>query len=111
MYKTNAAVTAVRLSSSAPSATSAGVVVILKNFSNSNMTGLTLKLFSGEALAGERAVDILPAQQEREIEFAVTGFDGAAKSLKLRAVLVSDDDYPEDNYISAELPFSGLPRP
>ena len=74
------------------------------------MSGLALKLFANEALVGEQTVDILPAQQEKEIEFA-SQFDVTQKELKLKAVLVAEDDYPEDNYLSVEIPLNSLRAP
>lgn len=111
IYKSNASVTAVWVSSAAPSGLPAAVKVRLKNFGNSNMSGLALKLFSSEALVGEKTVDILPARQEREIEFAVTELNVAEKTLNLKAVLVAEDDYSEDNYLSAEIPITSVPLP
>ncbi|HAT71665.1 MAG TPA: hypothetical protein DCS63_02485 [Elusimicrobia bacterium] len=111
VYRRNAAVAAVRLSSAAPAGSPAAVKVRLKNFDNSNMSGLTLKLFSNEALVGEKAVALLAAQQETEVEFGGIIFDDAQKTLKLKAVLVAEDDSPEDNYLSVELPFGRLSPP
>ncbi|MDO8803483.1 MAG: hypothetical protein Q7R35_03545 [Elusimicrobiota bacterium] len=111
VYRSNAAVAAVWVSSAALSGMPAAVTVKLKNFGNANMTGLALKLFSGEALVEEKLVDILPAQQEKEIEFAGTDFHVTEKGLQLRAVLVAEDDYPEDNYMSVEIPLSSRPLP
>lgn len=111
IYKSNAAVAEVRVSSVAPSGIPAAIRVKLKNFGNANMSGLVIKLFSNEALAGEQAVDILPAQQEKEIEFAGIQFDLTERELKLKAVLVAEDDYPEDNYLSVEIPLSSLRAP
>lgn len=93
VFKRNAAVTAVEESS-------ATVKVTLKNFSNSNFSGLALKLLRGGALAEERAVETLPAQQELVLEFTAPPAGGDGSGLK--AVLVVDDDYPEDNYLTAE---------
>jgi len=111
IYRHNAAVAAVWVSSTAPSGLPAAVKVRLRNFDNSNMSGLTLKLFSNEALVGEKAVEILPAQQEKEVEFYGISVDAAQKALNLRAVLVAEDDSPEDNYLSVEIPFKRLPPP
>lgn len=90
--KRNAAVTAVEVSS-------ASVRVRLKNFGNTNLTGLVLKLFHGGAPAGERAVEVLAARQELEAEFSFV--PAAGENKEVRAVLVADDDFQEDNYLTA----------
>lgn len=93
LYKRNAAVAAVKLSTSA-------ATVTLKNFSNTNFSNLVLRLYSGGQQLGERAVELLPAQQELAVDFP--GEFPAGKKAALRAVLAADDDYREDNYLSVE---------
>jgi len=111
LFKTNSAVAAVRISTATASGMPAAVRVKLRNLCNSNMSTLTLKLFSNEALVGEKTIDLLPAQQEKEIEFSGIQFHVSEKGLKLKAVLVAEDDYPEDNYLSVEIPSGKLPQP
>lgn len=93
VYKRNAAVTAVKLSSAA-------VTVTLRNYSNVNLSNLTLRAYADGAPLGERALELLPAQREAAVEFPAAL--PAGKKALLKAVLAADDDYQEDNYFSAE---------
>jgi hypothetical protein len=93
VYKRNAAVTAVKLSTAAASVT-------LRNFSNANFSNLVLRAYADGAPLGERAVELLPAQQQAVLEFPGEFQEG--KKVLLRAVLAVDDDNQEDNYLSAE---------
>lgn len=93
VYKRNAAVTAVALSSAA-------VTVTLRNYSNVNLSNLTLRAYADGQPLGERSLELLPAQRETAVEFPAAL--PAGRKVPLRAVLAADDDYQEDNYLSAE---------
>lgn len=111
LYKSNLAVTAVWVSSVSASGAPAAARVRLKNFGNANSSNLVLKLFADDALVGERTVELLPAQQEKEVDFDGAAFPGPEKAWRLRAVLVAADDYPEDNSISVEVAPGRVPPP